>query len=82
MKDQAMTWQDKVLALGQGLFVLALIPTVMSTSCKPPLSTSIPTAIILTVFAWTFSTLRLPWAANTSLASAVTWLIITIQQMP
>lgn len=73
-----MEWQDLVIAIGSGLFVVALLPTVFSDE-KPAWSTSAMTGSILYVFAFTYYTLGLKLGAITAALSAVVWTIILVQ---
>ena len=75
-----MSWQDAVIGVGQLIFIAALIPMIKSRK-KPPLSTSVPTAIVLSIFSITFTTLSLWLTALASMASAITWAVIAIQEV-
>lgn len=73
-------WQDYVISTGQWLFALALIPSIRSKTDKPPMASSLMTAIILSIFAGTFVTLDLTVSAVSSMASALAWWILFFQK--
>lgn len=70
-------WQDYVFLFGSFVFILTLIPTMVRNS-KIPRSTSIPTSLILSIFAITFLTidLELSFVGNSLLASI--WVYIAV----
>lgn len=73
-------WQDVVIAIGNWIFVIALIPTVRAKE-KPALSTSILTGAVLAVFSFTFSTLSLLNSAVSAAAISITWFILAGQKL-
>jgi hypothetical protein len=75
-----MLWQDWVFSVGTWVFAIALVPTIRGKE-KPPLWTSIPTAIFLTLFAFTYFSLTLWLSAFSSLLTATTWYILAIQKL-
>jgi len=72
-------WQDQVIALGAGVFIIALIPAIISTN-KPPASTSLITAIVLTTYVCCFLTLGLIVSAIFSGGTAICWWILFFQK--
>lgn len=74
-----MIWQDVVFGVGTAVFSIALIPTLRDKQ-KPALLTSIPTAVILYVFAITSSTLNLRFAMIMQLVSATIWSALAWQR--
>jgi hypothetical protein len=72
-----MSWQDLVFGVGSLVFIVALIPALFSEE-KPPLSTSIPTSLVLISFSLTYATLDLPFAAITGAISGCMWGAIAI----
>ncbi|MBI4118366.1 MAG: hypothetical protein HY455_02445 [Parcubacteria group bacterium] len=72
-------WQDKVISIGQWLFLAALLPSVLGPD-KPAFWSSMMTASILGVFAYTFWTLKLKNATISSVAVSVGWFILAYQQ--
>ena len=73
-------WQDYVFALGSVVFIVALMPAVKSKE-KLPLGTSIPTAVILFLFAICYATLHLWFAMATTLGTATQWSLLAIQKL-
>ena len=74
-----MIWQDAVIAVGQILFAVALVPALRSRQ-KPPRSTCVMTGVILLVFSVTFATLGLWWGSSTAAVCGVLWLVLLWQQ--
>lgn len=73
-------WQDTVIAVGQFIFVLALLPARVDPDKKPPCVTSAITGAVLLVFAGTFASLELWYGAGTTLLCALGWLALLVQQ--
>jgi len=80
MFPEINSWQDIVLAIGNMIFFISLLPTVFAYE-KPSVWTSIPTSVVLFAFAYAFFTLSLWYGAVTALAAATAWLILAIQKM-
>jgi len=74
-----MIWQDAVIAVAQGAFAIALVPTILSRD-KPPLATSVPTAIGLSVIGVAVATLGLWWSTLTVGTTAALWAVIALQR--
>lgn len=74
-----MTWQDMVIAAGQWIFLLALLPSILGKD-KPAFATSILTAVILVVFAVTYATLALWVSTVTTLLVSGAWLTLAVQK--
>lgn len=70
-------WQDKVIAIVDALFFVALIPTILVPTV--PWATSLMTGLLLLVLVVCFATLRLKWAALTTLITALAWITILIR---
>jgi hypothetical protein len=75
-----MFWQDIVLTVAQLGFVAALMPTVTARGGKPPLLTSVPTAIGLAAISFTMATLGLWLSAAAAALSCALWLTIAAQR--
>lgn len=71
-------WQDYVIAIGQGLFTLALIPSLRGKD-KPHILTSSMTASVLYAFAGVYITLHMPGAAILTGACGIGWSILSVQ---
>lgn len=74
-----MPWQDWVFSVGNGIFALALLPSVMGKS-KPAFSSSLLTASVLAVFVGTFATFSLWLSAAVTTVSASMWLTLAVQK--
>lgn len=74
-----MHWQDWALATASLVFIVALVPTVLSKRRKPALSTSVLNAAVSAFIAAIYITLSLWFAAGTTAINAVLWLAIGIQ---
>lgn len=74
-----MLWQDWTISIGQIVLAAALIPTIKSKE-KPPLSTSLITAIMIGTIAFCFSTLQLWFSASTAGLSSFAWFFISYQK--
>ncbi len=57
-----MHWQETVLALGQIIFIIALLPSVFSKD-KPEIWTSVITGSVALSIAITYITMKIPIAA-------------------
>lgn len=71
--------QDYILSFGSILFVIALIPSIRAKD-KPALSTSLMTAVVLTVFALTYLSLKFWFATFSTSLTAVCWYILAWQK--
>lgn len=74
------TWQDLVLLIGNFIFFAALVPSIISSD-KPSRWTSLPTAIVLTVFAFTYYSLGLNYGTFMVALSAIAWWVLFFQMM-
>lgn len=68
-----------VLAGGQWIFIVALLPSVFGKD-KPALSTSLLTGAVLSLFAFTFTTLSLWVSAVSTELSSLTWFLLALQK--
>lgn len=73
-------WQDWIIAACQWIFVIALIPAIRHKTDKPPLFSSLLTALLLTVMSATFFTLGLWNGTFSALAVAIAWYILAWQR--
>lgn len=74
-----MHWQQTVLALGQIIFIIALLPSVF-TKDKPEIWTSIITGTVALSIAITYITMSLPVAAISAFFNFVFWSILAYQK--
>lgn len=77
-----MTWQDWVLMAGGWIFAVLLYPILSDEDATVPRRTSLPTAVILLVYAGTYLTLGLALAAAASFATAVMWFAVAYFRAP
>lgn len=75
-----MSWQDVVFAVGNLVFVAALIPSVRSKD-KPHFLTSTLTALVLLTFAFAYLSLELYGGAATVTLSTVLWSVLAYQKL-
>lgn len=73
-------WQDWVMAIGQLVFLLALLPSIVGKD-KPNVWTSFITASVSTIYIFTLWSLSLFWGAIMSALLSVTWLILAVQKI-
>jgi len=73
-------WQDLVFTFGQLLFVVALVPSIISAD-KPALSSSLMTGTILAIFGATYASMGLWWSAASSAVIAGTWFVLATQTL-
>ena len=74
-----MHWQDFILMVGNVVFTLALIPSILSKD-KPALSTSLTTGIVLLIFSLTYFSLSLWLSTIAALITSFLWLILAFQK--
>lgn len=74
-----MHWQQTVLALGQIVFIVALLPSVFSRD-KPEIWTSIITGAVALSIAITYVTMSLPVAAISAFFNFVFWSVLAFQK--
>lgn len=75
-----MTWQEALIAVAQGAFVVMLLPAVLSKVEKPPRSTCIGTAFGCWAVAGALASLGMAWAATTAACCAACWTIMAGQE--
>ena len=74
-----MHWQDAILTVGQIIFVIALIPSMLSKD-KPAQATSFLTGSVALSIAFVYVTLSLWFAAATAGINAIFWYILLAQR--
>lgn len=72
-------WQDAALMGCNLAFLIALIPSIIGND-KPAKSTSLMTALALTLYTFTYSTLDLAFTTFVVAISAVAWWILYFQK--
>ena len=71
-------WQDYVITVGNLIFIVSLVPSVVGKN-KPAFLTSMLSGLTLTVFVFTFITLKLWFSAAAMGGSAILWYILAFQ---
>jgi hypothetical protein len=71
-----MAWQDMVFLVGNLVLGAVLIPTLLDENVEIPLKTSVPTALVLSIFAASYFTLELYFSAVSTAVIAAMWLYI------
>jgi hypothetical protein len=74
-----MTWQSVVLAVGQILFIVALLPSIL-TKDKPEIWTAIMTGAVALSISITYFTLHIELAAWMAFLNFVAWGILAVQK--
>lgn len=74
-----MTWQSVVLALGQILFIVALLPSIF-TKDKPEIWTSVMTGLVALSISITYLTLDIKLASVMAFLNFIAWSILAIQR--
>ena len=75
MKKRRFKWQDVVFMVGGLIFVPSLIFSIVEKA-DIPITTSLPTAIVLAVFVVCYATLNLWLAAFATALTAICWVIL------
>lgn len=73
-------WQDKVIAICQLLFFVAMLPTIFGKD-KPPVTTSFMNVTLVAIITISMATLHLWLAVITGTTTATAWLIVGIQKL-
>lgn len=74
-----MAWQDIVLSIGQWVFLIALIPSILGKD-KPALSTSLMTGSLLIVFAFVYASLFLWVGGVSAFLVGLGWFVLAFQK--
>lgn len=74
-----MAWQDIVLSVGSWIFIAAMLPMLFG-KYKPPLSTSVPTGLVLVAYTFVYSSLHLRLSMVSTGIMAVAWLGLAAQK--
>lgn len=72
-------WQDIVIAICQVIFIPSMIPTLRGPD-KPALVTSALNAILVSIIAFSLSSMQLWFASSTAAAMALIWATLAIQK--
>lgn len=71
-------WQDWVFLVGSVIFSISLIPMLLNPAIVVPLSSSVPTALVLWVYTGTQWTLNLRLSSVMTAATAASWSAIAV----
>jgi hypothetical protein len=74
-----MHWQEVVLTVGQVIFLIALIPSILSKD-KPALQTSLLTSSVAFSIAVVYVTLAIPFAAISAALNGTLWFVLAVQK--
>lgn len=77
--NAAMHWQDPVLTAAQIIFIVALLPSILSMD-KPALVTSLLNGVITTSIAAVYISFSLWFAAASAGLNSICWIILAIQK--
>lgn len=77
-----MMWQDLIFLAGSSFSVIVLAPTLKDKMANVPLGTSIPSALIGLIYAFTFFTLGMSFSAVGSLVAGCMWSLIATFRAP
>ncbi len=74
------SWQDIILTIGNIIFLIALLPSILSVD-KPSKWTSLITSVTLTIFTIVYFTLGLSYACIATGLSALGWWVLFFQKI-
>ena len=77
-----MVWQDSIFMFGSMLTVIFLAPAVRDANARIPLATSLPKVALGAVYAATFASLGMRFAAVGLLATGVMWSLLAAYRSP
>jgi len=72
-----VVWQDVVFMVGGFIFAPSLVVSIVNR-IEVPIATSLPTALVLTVFVVCMYTLKLRLAAIANALTAICWYILVV----
>lgn len=77
---KAMKWQDRIFATGEIVFMVGLIPSLVSPD-KPSALTSFATAFMLYTFLFVHASYKLWVTFSLAAITATIWMILGIQAL-
>lgn len=80
MGVSVVRWQDPVFTAGSVFLCVTLIP-MLRMKAKPPLTSSLPIAVILYAFSFTYATLHFVLAPVIEFVQASMWLWLAWQRV-
>ena len=75
-----MIWQDILITAGTFVLSVAMIPTLRGSQ-KPPIASSIPTALVLASFSIAFVTMGLTASCIGAAIQSIVWSTLFIQRI-
>lgn len=75
-----MKWQDAILSMGGVIFLISLLPSLLSDQ-KPALLTSLSTSITLCAFLAVYANYKLWVAFSLTLLNVILWFALAVQVM-
>lgn len=73
-------WQEYVVLAGSIVITLTLIPTVLDEDAHVPLSTSVPSVVVLLAQTWAFTSMGLLYTAAGTGLGLTLWSLIALQK--
>lgn len=74
-----MNVHDLIFAVGSGIFAVSLVPAVVKRT-QMPLSSSLPTAIVLSAFLANYVWMGFAWSAVTTACTALCWWALVVRR--
>jgi len=74
-----MIWQDLIFMIGGFIFAPSLL-FIIKAKDKPPIATSLPTAIVLTVYLICYATMNFWLAFISTGLTAICWWVLFVQR--
>lgn len=71
---------DLIFTAGSIVFIVGLLPAVLNPKTIIPLKTSLPTAIVLFVYAVTFMAMGLRFSAVSSVTTSALWAVLALDR--
>lgn len=75
-------WQDLIFLAGSSFSIVVLAPTLKDKMANVPLGTSVPSALIGVIYAFTFFTLGMTFSATGSMIAGCMWSLIAAFRAP
>ena len=72
---------DIIFLVGGFVFAVLLVPTLRDTEAAVPRMSSIPTMVLLVIYAGTFASIEMYLAAIANTATAFAWLLIAVYRV-
>lgn len=73
-------WQEYVVLAGSIIITLTLVPTVLDDDAHVPLSTSVPSVVVLLAQTWAFTSMGLLYTAAGTALGLTLWSLIALRK--